>query len=100
MTKKKNGSKHIAESLKRIQAIRKMGRRKRYRRSALDEYCAELCKLSRCGQSLRAIKVWLEEEHEINVAHTTIHNYLKKFELDERDRHDHRPNAVNVDSSC
>lgn len=61
--------------LRRRQALK---RRRRYRRSKLDRYRAELVKLRRAGASLAQLQLWLQNRR-LKVSRSTIHRYLRRL---------------------
>lgn len=61
--------------LRRRQALT---RRRKYRRSRLDRYRAELVKLRNAGASLALMKLWLQDRR-LAVSRSTISRYLGRL---------------------
>lgn len=68
----------LASELALIRQQRRMARRKRYYRSRLDQYRAEIVGLRRAGATLAEIAVWLRRRR-IKVVQSTISRYLSKL---------------------
>lgn len=68
----------IETELAQIRQQRRAARRKRYYRSRLDRYRAELVALRRAGATLAEIAAWLRRRR-IKVACSTICRYLAKL---------------------
>lgn len=69
---------HIKTELALIRQQRQMARRRRYYRSRLDRYRAELVELRLAGASLAEIGLWLRRRR-CRVATSTISRYLAKL---------------------
>lgn len=67
------------EALTNIHEYRRTIRRKRYARSKLSRYQAELVKLRKAGASYGDLVVWLKKEKRMKTTHTTIMRFLKKL---------------------
>lgn len=61
-----------------IRQQRRMARRKRYYRSRLDRYRAEIATLRRAGATLAEIAAWLRRRR-IKVVPSTISRYLARL---------------------
>ncbi|MDD9997869.1 MAG: hypothetical protein OXQ89_09015 [Rhodospirillaceae bacterium] len=70
---------NMSAKLKAVRERRILARRKRYRRSKLDRYRAELVSLHRLGASYRDMAVYLRHEHRRRVDPTTVRRYLVKL---------------------
>lgn len=68
----------IEAELAAIRQQRRSARRKRYYRSRLDRYRAELVALRRAGATLAEIAAWLRRRR-IKVACSTISRYLARL---------------------
>ncbi len=67
------------EELHRIKSLRTTMRKKRFNRSVLERYRAELVELHRAGASLCDLQVWLRRNKRLKVARSTIGRYLHKL---------------------
>ena len=84
----------MSAKLDAVRARRRLARRRRYRRSKLDRYRAELVSLHRMGASYRDMAAYLRLEHRKLVAPTTIRRYLiKLFEVAQESDHASLPQA-------
>ena len=70
---------NISAKLEAVRERRRLARRRRYRRSKLDRYRAELVSLRRMGASYRDMAVYLRHEHRRRVDPTTVRRYLVKL---------------------
>ena len=70
---------NLAAKLDAVRERRRLARRRRYRRSKLDRYRAELVGLHRMGASYRDMAVYLRREHRRRADPTTIRRYLIKL---------------------
>ncbi len=68
----------LESELALIRQQRRMARRKRYYRSRLDRYRAEVVGLRRAGATLAEIALWLRQRR-CKVACSTISRYLAKL---------------------
>ena len=62
-----------------IRARRTEARRKRYRKSRLDKYRAELVALKRAGASCADLAEWLRVNRRCKIHRSSIDRYLKKL---------------------
>lgn len=69
---------HLIAELAMIRQQRRMARRKRYHRSRLDRYRAEVVGLRRAGATLAEIAAWLRRRH-CKVVTSTISRYLARL---------------------
>ena len=69
----------VSAKLDAVRARRRLARRRRYRRSKLERYRAELVSLHRMGASYRDMAAYLRLEHRTVVAPTTVRRYLIKL---------------------
>lgn len=77
-----------------VRARRRLARRRRYRRSKLDRYRAELVSLRRLGASYPELSLYVWHEHRKRVNQTTIRRYLIKLpELEAMADHADLPKA-------
>ena len=84
----------LSAKLDTVRARRHLARRRRYRRSKLDRYRAELVSLHRMGASYRDMAAYLRLEHRKLVDPTTIRRYLIKLpEVEEIADHASLPQA-------
>ncbi len=67
------------QELQRIKTMRTVMRKKRYNKSVLERYRAELVELHRAGASLGDIQLWLRREKRLKVARSTIGRFLHKL---------------------
>ena len=67
---------NLSAKLDAVRARRRLARRRRYRRSKLDLYRAELVSLRRMGASYRDMAAYLRLEHRKLVDPTTVRRYL------------------------
>ena len=81
--------------LERVRALRDGARRKRYRKSRLDKYRAELAAMKKAGASCADLAEWLRVFHRLKVHRSTIDRYLKQ--LPELMVEDQRRQAVPAD---
>ena len=80
--------------LEAVRERRRLARRRRYRRSKLDRYRAELVSLRHLGASYRDMAVYLRHEHRRRVDPTTVRRYLVKLpEFAQEVEHAGVPNA-------
>ena len=63
----------------RIRTLRANARRRRYRKSRLDRYRAELVAMKRAGASCGDLAVWLRVTHRCKINRSSIDRYLKKL---------------------
>lgn len=68
----------LKNELTLIRQQRRMSRRRRYYRSRLDRYRAEIVTLRRAGATLAEINAWLRRRR-CRVACSTISRYLSKL---------------------
>jgi hypothetical protein len=61
--------------LRRLQAVK---RRRRYARSKLDRWRAEIVALRRAGATLSELRVWLKRKR-LDASRSTIQRFLKKL---------------------
>jgi len=75
-------SKSALKSLQSIRTIRRLARaRADYPgRRKLDPYYQAICRLLEVGASQQDIQCWLRREHDCQVAQSTLHRYLKRYE--------------------
>ena len=69
----------LSAKLAAVRERRRLARRRRYRKSKLDRYRAELVVLRRMGASYRDMAVYLRHEHRRCVDPTTVRRYLVKL---------------------
>lgn len=69
----------LSAKLEAVRERRIMARRRRYRRSKLDRYRAELVSLHRMGASYRDMALYIRHEHRRRVDPTTVRRYLIKL---------------------
>ena len=69
----------LLKQLAAVQERRKIRRKRRYRRSKLEAYRAELVALNRAGASLNDILHWLREVQRCRVSRTTLWRYLRQL---------------------
>ena len=62
--------------LAQIKQRRKLNRRQRYIKSALEEHRAELVSLRRESASLADLQLWLRLRHRLSAAISTLSRYL------------------------
>ena len=70
---------NLAARLDAVRDRRRMARRRRYRRSKLDRYRAELVRLRRLGASYPELALYVWHEYRKRVNQTTIRRYLIKL---------------------
>ena len=70
---------NLSAKLAAVRERRRLSRRRRYRRSKLDRFRAELVALHRMGASYRDMAVYLRQEHRKQVDPTTVRRYLIKL---------------------
>ncbi len=70
---------NLSAKLEAVRERRRLSRRRRYRRSKLDRYRADLVTLHRMGVSYRDMAVYLRLEHRKQADPTTIRRYLIKL---------------------
>ena len=68
----------LTAELAQIRQHRRIARRKRYYRSRLDRYRAEIVELRRAGATLADIALWLRRRH-CKVVCSTISRYLARL---------------------
>ncbi len=67
------------DELERVKQKRKLRRKKKYCKSCLEKYRAEIvAMLKEKTSSYRLVEAWLEEQR-IYVSHTTVMRYAKKL---------------------
>ena len=69
----------LSAKLEVVRERRRLVQRKRYRRSKLDRYRAELVGLHRMGASYREMSLYVWHEHRRRVDPTTVRRYLMKL---------------------
>lgn len=69
----------LAAKLDAVRTRRRLARRRRYRKSKLDRYRAELVRLRRMGASYPELSLYVWHEHRKRVNQTTIRRYLIKL---------------------
>jgi len=69
----------LSDSLEAVRERRRLARRRRYRRSKLDRYRAELVTLRRLGASYREMALYVRHQHRRRVDPTTVRRYLVKL---------------------
>jgi len=69
----------LSAKLEAVRERRRLARRRRYRRSKLERYRAELVSLRRMGASYRDMAVYLRHEYHKRVDPTTVRRYLIKL---------------------
>ena len=69
----------MSAKLEAVREHRRLTRRRRYRRSKLDRYRAELVSLHRIGASYREMSLYVWHEHRRRVDPTTVRRYLMKL---------------------
>lgn len=69
----------LSAKLEAVRERRRLARRRRYRRSKLDRYRAELVSLHRMGASYRDMALYIRHEHRRRVDPTTVRRYLIKL---------------------
>lgn len=87
----KNNSPNILSArLDAVRERRRLARRRRYRRSKLDRYRAELVSLRRMGASYPELALYIRHTHRKRVDQTTVRRYLLKLPefMQEKDRAD------------
>ena len=62
-----------------IRKLRDKARRRRYQKSRLDRYRAELVAMRRAGASCGDLAVWLRVVHRCSIHRSTVDRYLKKL---------------------
>lgn len=67
------------QQLQQIQAERQVAYKKRYRRSRLDRYRAEILTLEEAGASHRDICMWLIRYKRVKVHFATVSRALKRW---------------------
>ena len=73
---------------------RRLARRRRYRRSKLDRFRAELVALRRMGASYPELSMYVWREHRKRVDPTTVRRYLIKLpEIAQEEGHADLPKA-------
>jgi hypothetical protein len=80
--------------INRIRTLRDETRRRRYRKSRLDRYRAELVAMRRAGASCGDLAVWLRVTHRCRINRSSVDRYLKKLpelnsETVKTDQHTH-----------
>ena len=65
--------------LQRIQSLRAEARRKRFHKSRLEKYRAELVAMYRIGASCGDLAEWLRVTHRCRIHRSTISRFLKKL---------------------
>ena len=84
----------LAATLDTVRARRRTARRRRYRKSKLDRYRAELVRLRRMGASYPELALYVWHAHRKRVNQTTIRRYLIKLpEVEEMADHADLPQA-------
>jgi uncharacterized Fe-S cluster-containing radical SAM superfamily protein len=63
----------------RVRTLRAKARRRRYQRSRLDRYRAELVAMKRAGASCGDLAVWLRVTHRCIINRSSVDRYLKKL---------------------
>ena len=69
----------LSAKLDAVRARRRLARRRRYRRSKLDRYRAELVRLRRMGASYPELALYVWHAHRKRVNQTTVRRYLVKL---------------------
>jgi hypothetical protein len=69
----------LARQLNAVRSLRTEARRRRFRRSRLDRYRAELSELAARGASWRDLSVWLRKYHRVKVHPTTVGRRLQSW---------------------
>jgi hypothetical protein len=67
------------DPIKELQAVREkrdMQRRKKYRRSKLERFRAELVSMRRAGASCQDLVIWLQMKHRVKIHRSNIDRYL------------------------
>jgi len=59
-----------------VRATRAMKRRKKYRKSKLDRFRAEIVAIRKAGASLQDLAIWLRMRHRLKIHPTSIGRYL------------------------
>ena len=84
----------LPAELAAVRERRRLSRRRRYRRSKLDRYRAELVALRRMGASYPELSLYVWREHRKRVDPTTVRRYLVKLpEVAQEADHAGIPNA-------
>ena len=84
----------LSAKLDAVRARRRLARRRRYRRSKLDRYRAELVRLRRLGASYPELALYVWHTHRKRVNQTTVRRYLIKLpEMEEDADHADLPKA-------
>ena len=78
-TQQNMGSFDPIHVLNNIRTSRTLARRRRYTKSKLERYRAELVGLRNAGASLSDLAYWLRKEKRMKVQRTTIQRYLDKL---------------------
>lgn len=65
--------------VERIRARRAEARQKRYRKSRLDKYRAEIVAMKQAGASCADLAEWLRVSHRCKVNRSSIDRYLKRL---------------------
>ncbi len=65
--------------IEKIRDRKRLGKRKRYHKSRLQPYRAELVQMRKAGASYPELALWLRIEKRIKIAHTTTMRFLKKL---------------------
>ena len=77
-----------------VRRRRRLARRRRYRKSKLDRYRAELVRLRRMGASYPELALYVWHTHRKRVDQTTVRRYLIKLpEMEEGANHADLPKA-------
>ena len=69
----------LSAKLTAVRERRHLSRRRRYRRSKLDRFRAELVALRRMGASYPELSIYVWREHRKRVDPTTVRRYLLKL---------------------
>jgi len=65
------------KELAEVKSLRTVQRRKRFRKSKLDRYRAELVAMYRTGASSQDLATWLRMKHRMKVHRSSIARYLR-----------------------
>lgn len=74
----------LMQQLEAVQAERALKQKKRYRRSRLDRYRAEVLYLEEAGASHEDIRLWLSQYKHVKMHSTTIGRAVKRWHQREK----------------
>jgi hypothetical protein len=70
---------NVEAELKEVQELRAMQRRRKYRRSKLERYRAELVALKQAGASSQDLATWLRMKHRLKIHRSSVDRYLSQL---------------------